>query len=264
MTDYAELDRQWSRVWGRAFPDVDDLSDFHPWRQVTTNTAFDDVLRAVDAEPELVAFTTVRTLPAARADALVPPTSVLDGWRHTGTDRNARGLADSLDAHFWVTTDVPRSALQRIAAACDNVIITDSTCSWALAPLHADSELFVVATARARIAKELDGATPLVPATLLPASERQLTGSPGQLNPDVLRPGAGTPTVMPRARDRRVGIDATTALTGLMVSLPASVFAQAPHYDLCESARGFNGLDGDPGPCDCWKSYAQPLDEEQS
>lgn len=263
MTHHAELDREWSRVWGRAFPDVDDLSDFHPWRQVTTNAPSDDVLRTVGAEPDLVAFTTVWTPPAARDEPLVPPTSVLDGWQHTGTDRNARGLADSLDAHFWVTTDVPRSVLPRIAAACDNVIITDSTCAWALAPLHADSELFVAADVRERIAKELDGATPppLAPATLLPAPERQPTGRPGQLNPDVIRPAAGVPAVMVRARDGRGGIDSTTVLTGPRVSLPASVFAQAPHYDLCETARGFNGLDGDPGPCDCWKSYARTEDE---
>jgi hypothetical protein len=248
VTDYAELDRQWSRTWGRAFPDVDDLSDFHPERQVTTNAPFADVLAAVGAAPDLVAFTTVWTHPQARGEKPAPPLDTLDRWEHTGTDRNARGLADSFDAHFWVTTEVFRSSLRRITAACDTVIITDHTCSWALAPLHADSELFVAADIRDRIAAELGGVTPprLAPATL---------------NPAVVRPPAGAPATL-LTREKRGGIDVTTVLDGPRVSLPAAVFTQAPHYDLCESARGFNGLDGNPGPCDCWKSYARPVEEQ--
>jgi hypothetical protein len=273
VTDYAELDRQWSRVWGRAFPDVNDLSDFHPERQVITSAPFEDVLAAAGAGPDLVAFTTVWTHPQARGEEPAPPLDTLDRWEHTGTERNARGLADSFDAHFWVTTEVSRSSLPRIAAACDEVIITDHTCSWALAPLRADSELFVAAEIRDRIAVELNGSAPPrpAPATLLPASERQAAGAPamllpaaerqpfdtpGQLSPDAVHPTPVAPAVY-RARDKRGGIDVGTVLDGPRVSLPASVFKQAPHYDLCESARGFNGLDGDPGPCDCWKSYAR-------
>jgi hypothetical protein len=264
VTDYAELDRQWSRVWGRAFPDVNDLSDFHPERQVITRAPFEEVLAAAGAGPDLVAFTTVWTHPQARGEEPAPPLDTLDRWEHTGTERNARGLADSFDAHFWVTTEVSRSSLPRIAAACDEVIITDHTCSWALAPLRADSELFVAAEIRDRIAVELNGSAPprSAPATLLPASERQAAGAPGRLDPDAVHPAPGAPTML-RTRDKRGGIDVATVLGGPRVSLPASVFAQAPHYDLCESARGFNGLDGDPGPCDCWKSYARP-EEEQS
>ncbi|PYY32260.1 hypothetical protein [Curtobacterium sp. MCBD17_030] len=278
MTDYAELDRQWSRMWGRAFPDVNDLAAFYPERQLTTNAPFADVLAAVGAGPDLVAFTTIWAHPQARGEEPAPPLDTLDRWEHTGTERNARGLADSFDAHFWVTTEVSRSSLPRIAAACDEVIITDHTCSWALAPLHADSELFIAANLRDGIADELGGVTPppLAPATLLPASERQAAGAPatlipaserqpagapGRLDPDAVHPAPGAPTMM-RTRDKRGGIDVTTVLDGPRVTLPAAVFKQAPHYDLCESARGFNGLDGDPGPCDCWKSYARPVEEQ--
>ncbi len=265
MTDYAELDRQWSRMWGRAFPDVDDLSDFHPERQVTTNAPFADVLAAVGAGPDLVAFTTVWTHPDARGEEPAPPLDTLDRWEHTGTEWNARGLADSFDAHFWVTTELTVRTLPRIAAACDNVIITDGSCSWALAPLHADSELFVAANIRDRIADELNGTPPpalaTASATLKPATERQPTGAPARLNLNVARPARGVPGTL-MSRNRLGGIDVTTDVTGPRVALPASVFRQAPHYDLCESARGFNGLDGDPGPCDCWKSYAEPMEEQ--
>lgn len=263
MTDYAELDRQWSRMWGRAFPDVDDLSDFHPERQVTINAPFADVLAVVGAGPDLVVFTTVWIHPQARGEEPAPPLDTLDRWECTGTERNARSLVGSFDAHFWITAEVFRSSLTRIAAACDDVFITDHTCSWALAPLHADSELFVSANNRDRIAAELNGVVPPppAPATLLPASERQPAGAPGRLTPDAVRPAPGAPTML-RTRDKRGGIDVATVLGGPRVCLPASVFAQAPHYDLCESARGFNGLDGDPGPCDCWKSYAEPVEEQ--
>lgn len=249
MTDYAELDRQWSHMWGRAFPDVNDLSDFHPERQVTTNAPFADVLAAVGAGPDLIAFTTVWTHPQARGEEPAPPLDTLDRWEHTGTERNARGLADSFDAHFWITTEVFRSSLPRITAACDDVIITDRTCSWALAPLHADSELFVAASIRDRIAVELDGALPPRPAaaTLLPASERQTAGAPGRLNPDAVRPTPVAPAVF-RVRDKPGGIDVTTVLDGPRVSLPATVFKQAPHYDLCESARGSTAWTAIPAP----------------